>query len=58
MGYFKNLDIEIRELDFRGVSVQEIANRVGLTVQVVLETLNDSIDDEEFDCVEIQGTVQ
>ena len=58
MGYFKNLDIEIRELDFRGVSVQEIANRMGLTVQVVLETLGDSIDDDEFRSVEIEGTVQ
>ena len=58
MGYFKNLDIEIRELDFRGVSVQEIANRMGLTVQVVLETLGDSIDDDELGSVEIEGTVQ
>ena len=57
MGYFKNLDIEIRELDFRGVSVQEIANRVGLDVQVVLAVLGDGIDDEEFDCVETEGTV-
>ena len=58
MGYFKNLDIEIRELDFRGVSVQEIANRVGLDVQVVLDVLGDGIDDDKFDCVEIAGTVQ
>ena len=57
MGYFKNLDIEIRELDFRGVWVQEIANRMGLTVQVVLETLGDSIYDDEFRSVEIEGTV-
>jgi len=58
MGYFKNIDIEIRELDFRGVSVQEIANRMGLTVQVVLETLGDGIDDDELGSVEIEGTVQ
>lgn len=58
MGYFKNLDIEIRELDFRGVSVQEIANRVGLTVQVVLAVLGDDIDDDKFDCVESEGAVQ
>jgi predicted transcriptional regulator len=58
MGYFKNIDIEIRELDFRGVSVQEIANRMGLTVQIVLETLGDGIDDDEFDSVEIEGTLQ
>jgi hypothetical protein len=58
MGYFKNLDIEIRELDFRGVSVQEIANRVGLDVQVVLAVLGDGIDDDKFDCVETEGTVQ
>ena len=57
MGYFKNLDIEIRELDFRGVSVQEIANRVGLDVQVVLDVLGDGIDDDKFDCVETEGTV-
>ena len=56
MGYFKNIDIEIRELDFRGVSVQEIANRMGLTVQVVLETLGDGIDDDEFSSAEIEGT--
>jgi hypothetical protein len=58
MGYFKNLDIEIRELDFRGVSVQEIANRMGLTVQVVLAVLGDDIDDDKFDCVESEGAVQ
>ena len=57
MGYFKNLDIEIRELDFRGVPVQEIANRVGLDVQVVLDVLGDGIDDDKFDCVETEGTV-
>jgi len=57
MGYFKNLDIEIRELDFRGVSVQEIANRVGLDVQVVLDVLGDGIDDDKFDCVDTEGTV-
>jgi len=58
MGYFKNIDIEIRELDFRGVSVQEIANRMGLTVQVVLETLGDGIDDDELGSVEIEGALQ
>ena len=58
MGYFKNLDIEIRELDFRGVSVQEIANRVGLPVPVVLDVLDDGIDDDKFDCVETEGTAQ
>jgi predicted transcriptional regulator len=58
MGYFKNIDIEIRELDFRGVSVQEIANRMGLTVQVVLEILGDGIDDDEFSSVDIEGTLQ
>jgi predicted transcriptional regulator len=58
MGYFKNIDIEIRELDFRGVSVQEIANRMGLTAQVVLETLGDGIDDDEFSSVEIEGNLQ
>ena len=29
MGYFKNLEIEIREMDFDGRPLQEIADRVG-----------------------------
>ena len=45
MGYFKNLEIEIREMDFNGRPLQEIADRVGLSVQQVLDIL-DEISDE------------
>lgn len=45
MGYFKNLEIEIREMDFDGRPLQEIADRVGLSVQQVLDIL-DEISDE------------
>lgn len=41
MGYFKNLDLEIREMDFDGVPLQEIADRVGLSVPQVLAILDD-----------------
>ena len=51
MGYFKNLEIEIREMDFDSVPLQEIADRVGLSVPQVLEVL-DQIDDTEFDLKE------
>ena len=51
MGYFKNLEIEIREMDFDGVPPQEIANRVGLSLQQVL-TLLEQIDDEQFELEE------
>ena len=45
MGYFKNLEIEIREMDFKGVPVQQIADRVGLNVKQILDLLDDGIDD-------------
>lgn len=41
MGYFKNLEIEIREMDFNGRPLQEIADRVGLSVPQVLSILDD-----------------
>ena len=41
MGYFKELEIEIREMDFAGMSVQAIADQVGLSVQQVLAILDD-----------------
>jgi hypothetical protein len=41
MGYFKDLEIEIRELEFAGMSVQAIADQVGLSVQQVLAILDD-----------------
>jgi DNA-binding Lrp family transcriptional regulator len=47
MGYFKNLEVEIREMDFDGVPLQQIADRVGLSVPQVLEIL-DQIDDDDL----------
>ena len=41
MGYFKDLEIEIRELEFAGMSVQAIADQVGLSVKQVLAILDD-----------------
>jgi hypothetical protein len=41
MGYFKDLEIEIRELEFAGMSVQAIADQVGLSVQQVVAILDD-----------------
>jgi hypothetical protein len=41
MGYFKDLEIEICELEFAGMSVQAIADQVGLSVQQVLAILDD-----------------
>ena len=41
MGYFKELEIEIREMDFAGMSVQAIADHVGLSVKQVLAILDD-----------------
>ena len=48
MGYFKNLEIEIREMDFDGVPLQEIADRVGLSVPQVLNIL-DEINDKDLE---------
>jgi hypothetical protein len=47
MGYFKELEIEIREMDFKGMSVQAIADQVGLSVQQVMDIL-DQIDDPMY----------
>lgn len=44
MTYFKDLELEIREMDFDGVPLQEIADRVGLSVPQVLAML-DNIDE-------------
>jgi len=41
MGYFKDLEIEIRELEFAGMTVQAIADQVGLSVKQVLTILDD-----------------
>jgi DNA-binding Lrp family transcriptional regulator len=47
MGHFKNLEIEIREMDFDGIPLQDIADRVGLSVPQVLGIL-DQIDDDAY----------
>jgi hypothetical protein len=47
MGYFKNLEIEIREMDFNGMPLQAIADQVGLSVKQVLDIL-DQIDDDAY----------
>jgi hypothetical protein len=47
LGYFKNLEIEIREMDFKGMPLQQIADQVGLSVTQILEIL-DQIDDAEY----------
>jgi hypothetical protein len=47
MGHFKNLEIEIRGMDFDGVPLQEIADRVGLSVPQILKVL-DQIDDDAY----------
>ena len=41
MGYFKDLEIKIRELEFASMSVQAIADQVGLSVKQVLAILDD-----------------
>jgi DNA-binding Lrp family transcriptional regulator len=52
MGYFKNLEVEIREMDFDGMPLQAIADRVGLSVQQVLDVL-DQIDDNPYNYAEV-----
>jgi hypothetical protein len=47
MGYFKDLEIEIRELDFAGLSAQAIADHVGLSIKQVL-TILDEIEDPMY----------
>jgi hypothetical protein len=51
MTYFKDLELEIREMDFDGVPVQEIADRVGLSIPQVLGIL-DQIDDSAYNYAE------
>jgi hypothetical protein len=47
MTYFKDLELEIREMDFDGMPLQAIANSVGLSVQQVLNVL-DQFDDDVY----------
>jgi hypothetical protein len=51
MGHFKNLEIEIREMDFDGMPLQAIADQVGLSVQQVLNVL-DQIDEDPYNYAE------
>lgn len=51
MGHFKNLEIEIREMDFKGMPLQAIADQVGLSVAQVLEVL-DQIDEDPYNYAE------
>jgi DNA-binding Lrp family transcriptional regulator len=52
MGHFKNLEIEIREMDFDGMPLQAIADRVGLSVPQVLRIL-DQIDEDPYNYAEV-----
>lgn len=47
MGYFKDLEIEVREMDFVGMPLQAIADSVGLSVRQVLAIL-DEIEDPMY----------
>jgi hypothetical protein len=51
MTYFKDLELEIREMDFDGMPLQAIADRVGLSVQQVLNIL-DQIDEDPYNYAE------
>jgi len=52
MGYFKDLEIEIREMDFKGLSVQQIADTVGLSVKQVVELLESDFDQDPMEYAE------
>jgi len=56
MGYFKDLEIEIREMDFDGLSLQAIAEQVGLSVKQVSEVL-DQIDDDVYTYADIAANL-
>jgi hypothetical protein len=45
MGKFKDLEIEIRELDFKGFTPEQIASRVGLSVYQIVELLESEVAD-------------
>lgn len=46
MGYFTDLEIEIREMDFKGYSPQKIADTVGLSVKQVIDLLESDFDED------------
>jgi hypothetical protein len=45
MGKFKDLEIEIREMDFKGYTPEQIANAVGLSVSQIVELLESEVAD-------------
>jgi hypothetical protein len=52
MGYFKNLEIEIREMDFLGYSPQKIADIVGLSAKQIVELLESDFDEDPMEYAE------
>lgn len=56
MTYFKDLELEIREMDFDGVPLPEIADRVGLSVSQVLGII-DQFDDSAYNYAEVSANL-
>ena len=52
MGYFKDLEIEIREMDFKGYTPQKIADTVGLSVKQVIDLLESDFDEDPMEYAE------
>jgi hypothetical protein len=52
MGYFKELEIEIREMDFKGYSPQKIADTVGLSVKQIVDLLESDFDEDPMEYAE------
>ena len=52
MGYFKDLEIEIREMDFQGYTPQKIADTVGLSVKQVIDLLESDLDEDPMEYAE------
>jgi hypothetical protein len=52
VGYFKNLEIEIREMDFQGYTPQKIADTVGLSVKQVIDLLESDFDEDPMEYAE------
>jgi hypothetical protein len=52
MGYFKDLEIEIREMDFQGYTPQKIADTVGLSVKQVIDLLESDFDEDPMEYAE------
>ena len=49
MGYFKDLEIEIREMDFKGYTPQKIADTVGLSVKQIVDLLESDFDEDPLE---------